>query len=194
MLSCLTDTPSGEVNYMMTRLYPGYEVPQFQELASEKWKQMDPETVPKTIKMMLVRPPMTNLKMTIRADSAVSICGSLLTSVYKSSCPQVAGGGGESAFGEMFTTLAPQLSASEIKQTFLTTNLACLLAFGQRAARPTPTLSVTLSQRGRSQCLHSGRLELSHIHTQRNLQANILDEHKCKSHQQNFRKLNSTIH
>ena len=111
MVSCLTDTetPSGEVNYMMTRLYPGYELPQFQELASEKWKQMDPGTVPKTIKMMLVRPPMINLKMTIRADSAVSVCGSLLTSVYKSSCPQVAGGGGESAFGEMFTTLAPNL-------------------------------------------------------------------------------------
>ena len=74
MVSCLTDTetPSGEVNYMMTRLYPGYELPQFQELASEKWKQMDPGTVPKTIKMMLVRPPMINLKMTIRADSAVS--------------------------------------------------------------------------------------------------------------------------
>ena len=158
MVSCLTDTetPSGEVNYMMTRLYPGYKLPQFQELASEKWKQMDPGTVPKTIKMMLVRPPMINLKMTIRADSAVSVCGSLLTSVYKSSCPQVAGGGGESAFGEMFTTLAPQLSASEIKQTFLTTNLDCLLAFGQRAARPTHTLAVTLSQRGRSQCLDSG--------------------------------------
>ena len=30
----------------------------------------------------------------------------------------------------------PQLPASEIKQTFLSTNWACLLTFGQRAARP----------------------------------------------------------
>ena len=33
-MSCLinTKTPGGEVNYMMTRLYPGHELPQFQEL------------------------------------------------------------------------------------------------------------------------------------------------------------------
>ena len=29
---------------MMTRLYPGCELPQFQELASEKWEQMDSGT------------------------------------------------------------------------------------------------------------------------------------------------------
>ena len=29
---------------MMTRLYPGHELPQFQELASKKWEQMDPGT------------------------------------------------------------------------------------------------------------------------------------------------------
>ena len=38
------ETPGGEVNYMMTRLYPGHELPQFQELATKKWEQMDPGT------------------------------------------------------------------------------------------------------------------------------------------------------
>ena len=37
-------TPGGEVNYKMTRLYPGHELPQFQELAAKKWEQMDPGT------------------------------------------------------------------------------------------------------------------------------------------------------
>ena len=39
-----TKTPGGEVNYMMTRLYPWHKLLQFQELASKKWKQMDPGT------------------------------------------------------------------------------------------------------------------------------------------------------
>jgi len=37
-------------------------------------------TVPKTIEVTLVRPPMTNLKMTVPADCAVSACSSLLLS------------------------------------------------------------------------------------------------------------------
>ena len=28
----------------MTRLYPGHGLPQFQELATKKWEQMDPGT------------------------------------------------------------------------------------------------------------------------------------------------------
>ena len=45
-MSCLIDTktPGGEVNCMMTRLYRGHELPQFQELATKKWEQMDPGT------------------------------------------------------------------------------------------------------------------------------------------------------
>ena len=45
-MNCLIDTksPVGEVNYMMTRLYPGHELPQFQEIATKKWEQMDPGT------------------------------------------------------------------------------------------------------------------------------------------------------
>ena len=52
-------------------------------------------TVPKTIKMTLVRPPMTNLKMTVRADCAVSACSPLLLSI-KALAPRllcVCGGG-----------------------------------------------------------------------------------------------------
>ena len=29
---------------MMTGLYPGHELPQFQELTTKKWEQMDPGT------------------------------------------------------------------------------------------------------------------------------------------------------
>ena len=45
-VSCLIDTktPGGEVNYMMTRLYPGLELPQFQELTTKKQEQVHPGT------------------------------------------------------------------------------------------------------------------------------------------------------
>ena len=59
---------------MTTRLYPEHKRPQFREPASKKWEQMDPGTeaiVPKTIKMILVGPPMTNVKA-VRADPVVS--------------------------------------------------------------------------------------------------------------------------
>ena len=43
-MSCLIDTKtSGEkVNYLMTRLYPGLELPQFRELITKKGEQMNP--------------------------------------------------------------------------------------------------------------------------------------------------------
>ena len=66
-------------------------------------------------------------------------------SVYKSSCPLVASRGWESAFGQTSATLPLQLSTSEMKLTFLSTDLACLLTFEQQAARPHTLLSVTLS-------------------------------------------------
>ena len=34
----------GEINYRITRLYPGHELPQFQDLDAKKWEQMDPGT------------------------------------------------------------------------------------------------------------------------------------------------------
>ena len=58
----------GEVKYMMTRLYLWHKLPQFQELASRRWGQINSENwriaVSKTTKMMLVRLLMTNFKMT----------------------------------------------------------------------------------------------------------------------------------
>ena len=44
-MSCLIDTktPGGEVSYMMTSLYPGYDLKQFQELAPKKWEQVNLE-------------------------------------------------------------------------------------------------------------------------------------------------------
>ena len=44
-MSCLIDTktPGGEVSYMMASLYPGHDLPQFQELAAKKWEQMNLE-------------------------------------------------------------------------------------------------------------------------------------------------------
>ena len=44
-------------------------------------------TVSKTTKMTLLRALMTNLRMTVRADCAVSACSTPPTSLYKSSCP-----------------------------------------------------------------------------------------------------------
>ena len=93
---------------------------------------------------MLVRPPMTNLKMTVRADCAVFAWGPLLFSI-KALAHWLPVGVGESAFGQTSATLPLQLSTSEMKQTFLSTNLACLLAFEQQAARPHTLLSATLS-------------------------------------------------
>ena len=45
---------------MMTRLYPGHALPQSRELTAKKWEQADPGTVPKTVKVVLVRPLMTD--------------------------------------------------------------------------------------------------------------------------------------
>jgi len=39
-----TKASGGEVNYMMTRLCPGLELPQFQELTAKKWEKLDPGT------------------------------------------------------------------------------------------------------------------------------------------------------
>ena len=48
----------------------------------------------------------------------------------------LSGVGGELAFGQMSTMLPPQLLASEIKQTFLSINLACLQAFERQQLDP----------------------------------------------------------
>ena len=88
-----------------------------------KWKL----TVPQTVKMMLVRPLMTNFKMAVKADCTASACSTLPLSVK--ALDHWASAEGELAFGQMSTllTLPLQLPVSEIKQTFLSTNLASLL-------------------------------------------------------------------
>ena len=82
---------------------------------------------------MLVRPLMTNFKVTVRDDYAVSACSSSTKdSVYKSFHPLLVVG--EERGVGLWTHvrhLYAQLPASGIKQTFLSTNLACLLAFEQ---------------------------------------------------------------
>ena len=82
------------------------------------------------MKVMLVRPHMTNLKMTIRVDSTVS-AWRLLPQSMKESHPRLPMGG-----RGLWTDVSPnpQLPASEIKQTFLSTNLAHLLTSEQQAA------------------------------------------------------------
>ena len=69
-------------------------------------------------------------------------------------------GGGELAFRQTFASPTPQLPASEIKQTFLSTNLACLLAFEQPAAGPQSLLVI-----GTAEGLLTGNLVLN-AHTE----------------------------
>ena len=57
-------------------------------------------------------------------------------SVYKSPRPTGCWCGGSGSLNRRLHVPHPQLLASEIKQTFLSTNLAFLLAFGWWAARP----------------------------------------------------------
>ena len=99
---------------------------------------------------MLVRPLMTSLNMTVRDDCAVSASNAvLLTLSIKALTLLLVGGGGWRGVG-LWTppspppTPDPQLLASEMRQTFLSTNLAFLLAFEWQAAAPLrPTLLVT---------------------------------------------------
>ena len=97
----------------------------------------------KTTKVMPVRPLMTTLKMTVRDDCAVSGCCPPPTLPVNSLTPcflaGVGGGWGVSLWTDVHHPPL-QLLASEIKQTFLSTNLVCLLAFEwQAAGLPTST-------------------------------------------------------
>ena len=81
---------------------------------------------------------MINLQMTVRADCAVSACSpssacAPLKVPFKRSCPLIVSGG-----ADLWTQVCPWpwLLASEIKQTFLFTSCASLLAFEWQAARP----------------------------------------------------------
>ena len=102
--------------------------------------------------MTPVRPLTINLKMMVRDDCIVSVC--ILPSYFclQKLLPcwllrQVAGGWRAGRIGlwtDVHHPLPPtQLPASEVKQTFLSTNLAYFLAFEQQAARYHIFLSVT---------------------------------------------------
>ena len=88
-------------------------------------------TVPKTTKMMLVRPLMTNCKMIVRD---VSACSPPPHSIHKCSHSLLVSGG--VGLGTDVCQPPPRLPASEIKQTFLSTNLACLLALSGEQPDP----------------------------------------------------------
>ena len=81
--------------------------------------------------MRLVRPLMTNLKMTVRADCAVflHVPPPPLLSIKALAFVQMA-------------ALLCQLPTSKIKQTFLSTNLACLLAFSNHSFGNSISLSL----------------------------------------------------
>ena len=118
-----------EVNYMMIRLYLRHKLPQLQDMEINwpwNWR------INCTIKMRVVRPSVINL-MTVRADCAVSACSPphprLEKLLHNWSSEERAG---------LWTNVCPPywLLGTEIKQIFLSTSLACLLAFEWQAAAP----------------------------------------------------------
>ena len=92
--------------------------------------------VPETIKMMMVRPLMTNFKMIVRADCIISTCNPFSLSI-KVLAPWLLGVKWRSQPLDRVhpTPTFPQLPASNIKQTFISTNVASLLAFEWQATR-----------------------------------------------------------
>ena len=114
-----------KVNYGITRLQPWHKLPQFSELASRKqtWRL----TVLKIIKVMLVRPLMISFKTTLSSRRPI-------TQLIKALAHWLSAGGSWPLNRYPFL-LHPQLPATKIKSTFLSTNLAPLLAFKQWAVR-----------------------------------------------------------
>ena len=102
-------------------------------------------TVPKTTKMMLVRPPMINFKMTVRADYVVSACSPLPQPIKALALCLWREVGRLGLWTTLHTT--PQLHTSKIKQTFLSTNLASLLAFDQWATGTPFSVTILIARR-----------------------------------------------
>ena len=116
-----------KINCMMTRLWPRYKLPWFQEMASKKWKQTDPGTedkLLKTIKVTLVRPLMTSFKMTVTDDCAVSACSPPLSAYTPWNTPRKALAHWWQREIGLWTWvhLLSQWPASRIKLLFLSTN------------------------------------------------------------------------
>ena len=115
-------------------------------------------TVPKTTKMMLVRPLMTNLKMTVIDDCAVSARRLLPSadSAYKCSHPLLVGEGRESAFGHKSTTLPANCQHLKwSKLSFPPTWPVCWLLSGEQLNAPHAYLSVTITPLWISESLRS---------------------------------------
>ena len=107
----------------------------FKEMGrNQPWTQR--LAVSKTIKMILVRLPVTNFKMTIRADCAVSPWSPCHWSKKVLAHWLLGHRGREWDFGLASALPDTPVTASKIKQTFLSTNFASLLAFERWAARP----------------------------------------------------------
>ena len=108
----------------MTRLYPQLELPQsLPELTARKWENGPWNwrlISPKTTKMMLVWPLMTNLNITVKDDYADSTWHPPPPTLsIKALTPCLSGLG----WVGLWTDTTPlQFLASEIKQTFLPTN------------------------------------------------------------------------
>ena len=120
-------------------IQPGSPAFQAHALTSEppgNWRL----TVPKTIKMMLVRPQMISFKMIIRADHAVSACSPIPLSMK--ALVHWLSARGESAFRQdrspatLPSCQHPGWWQSKGKQTFLSANLASSLSFVWWTAGP----------------------------------------------------------
>ena len=109
---------------------------QFWELASRNGNKPTLGLKITVHKTMLVRPLMTNFKMTVRTDCAGSSC-SPFPQPTKALAHWLSELGvvGSQPLGRRSLPLLPLVAGIKIKQAFFSTNLASLMAFEQRAAR-----------------------------------------------------------
>ena len=139
-MSCLIDaetpTRGEDTNYVMTRIYPGQKLSQFQEVVSrngnkpiQKWRL----TYLKQSRWHWSDHCMTYFKMTVGADCAVS-AGGLLPLSIKALVPWLSGCGVGScpkSFGQ------EPSSTSKIKQTLPSANLPLYWLLSSKQSDPT---------------------------------------------------------
>ena len=116
----------------MVRLYPWHKLPQFGELASKKWEQIDPGTEDE-LQLKQPRWCWTDHQRQFEDEyQSWSCCFYMYPPhfVYKSSCSTSCQSGRSQPLDRHLSpSPGPQLPSSEIKQTFVSTNVAFLLAF-----------------------------------------------------------------
>ena len=111
--------------------------------------------------MTLVRPLMTNFKMTVKADCTVLACNPLLLSIKALSLWLL---GGKGKFQPLYRH-PPSLLwwlASKIKQTFFSTKMASLMAFEWWVAGPVFSNNGTYDASPRNHCICFG-VQYEHI-------------------------------